>query len=55
MWYIILENIGGELDRWAVKKTKDVRSKFLEVIENLGSIEDGDVLRIEKMKRGKKK
>ena len=53
MWYIILENSGGEIDRWEVPKRKDVQKKFLDVIENLGSIEDGDVLRIEK--KGKKK
>ena len=53
MWYIILENSGGELDRWAVPKRKDVQKKFIDIVENLGSIEDGDILRIEKGKKKK--
>jgi hypothetical protein len=43
---IILENSGGELDRWTVEKEEDLINKMVEIVSDLGELHHGDVFKI---------
>lgn len=45
-FHIILDNPGGELDRWPVAKEDQLQAKLVEIVEALGSINPGDVFRV---------
>jgi hypothetical protein len=43
---IIMDNHGGELDRWTVEKREDLIAKMVEIVSELGTLEHGDVFKI---------
>jgi hypothetical protein len=43
---IIMDNIGGELDRWIVETQEELIAKLVEIVSDLGSLYDGDVFKV---------